>query len=273
MIVSSMDIRETIKKMDLFGKPVCLHSSLSSFGWFSEGAVSLIDEFLLAGCTVLVPTFCYHFEVSQPTWINVKRNGFGVAGLSHQFAVQTGYTTDSLEIDPDMGIVPKVVLGMPERVRGYHPLNSFTAVGPLAGTLVCDQTPTNVYSPLAKLASVGGVVVLAGVQLNRMTLLHFAEQLAGRRLFCRWARVANNSIVETVETNVGGCSEGFPNLDDVLVPRSLEYPLGDSFLRVFPAQETLTLASQVIYESPAVTHCQDENCVRCNDMIEGGPIF
>ena len=270
MIVSSMDIREAIKKMDLFGKPVCLHSSLSSLGWFSEGPVSLIDEFLFAGCTLLVPTFCYHFEVSQPLGVNVKRNGVDEAGVSHQFASPTGYTPDSLEIDPDMGIVSKAVLGMPGRVRGYHPLNSFTAVGPLAGTLVCDQTPTNVYSPLAKLASVGGVVILAGVELNRMTLLHFAEQVAGRRLFCRWARVANNSIVET---NVGGCSEGFLNLGHTLVPRSLEYPLGDSVLRVFAAQETITLASQIMYESPKITHCQDENCVRCNDMIEGGPIF
>ena len=126
MIVSSMDIRETIKKMDLFGKPVCLHSSLSAFGWFSEGPVSLIDEFLLAGCTVLVPTFCDHFEVSKPPGVNVKRNGFDEAGVSHQFASPTGYTPDSLEIDPDMGIVPKIVLGMPGRVRGDHPLNSFT---------------------------------------------------------------------------------------------------------------------------------------------------
>ena len=265
-----MDIRETIKEMDLFGKPVCLHSSLSSFGWLSEGAVSLIDEFVLAGCTLLVPTFCYHFEVPQPAEVNVRRNGFDGTGTSHQPRSPTGYSPHSLEIDEDMGIIPKVILGMPGRIRGYHPLNSFTAVGPLANTLVCEQTPIDVYSPLAKLASVDGVVVLAGVQLNRMTLLHYAEQLAGRRLFCRWARVASNAIVET---SVGGCSEGFPNLDYALIPRSLEYPLGDSFLRVFPAQETIALASQIIYDTPTITHCLDELCVRCNDMIEGGPTF
>src|SRR6185436_9335886 len=88
------------------------------------------------------------------------------------------FTNDSTEIDRDMGAIPAAILSWPGRVRGLHPLDSLTALGPRAEELASRQTPTDVYAPLEALARAGGYVVLMGVGLERMTLLHLAEKRA-----------------------------------------------------------------------------------------------
>jgi len=60
-------------------------------------------------------------------------------------------------------------------------------VGPLAQQLISGQQPLNVYAPFRALAEAGGWVVLMGVGPDKLTLLHYAEQLAGRIPFRRWA--------------------------------------------------------------------------------------
>jgi len=44
-----------------------------------------------------------------------------------------------------------------------------------------------VFKPLRALSETGGYVVLMGVGLEAMTLIHLAEQMAGRNRFRRWA--------------------------------------------------------------------------------------
>jgi len=80
-----------------------------------------------------------------------------------------------------MGAFPRVVLGWPGRVRSAHPIASFAAVGPLAHTLLDKEGPANIYGGLATLAKLDGFVVLAGVDLNRMTLLISRRSVQGGR--------------------------------------------------------------------------------------------
>jgi aminoglycoside 3-N-acetyltransferase len=86
-----------------------------------------------------------------------------------------------------MGAIPAAVVTREGRARGVHPLNSFSALGPRADELIRDQTAIDVYAPFEHLREMGGSVVMMGVGLDSMTLLHYAEQLAGRALFIRWA--------------------------------------------------------------------------------------
>ena len=74
-----------------------------------------------------------------------------------------------------MGTVPASVLAQPGRVRGPHPLCSFTALGAQAQDLIGGQTLTDVFAPLRALADAGGWVLLMGVSLHSMTLIHAAE--------------------------------------------------------------------------------------------------
>src|SRR6185295_13865210 len=113
-------------------------------------------------------------------------------------------------IDHDMGAIPETLVAWPGHVRGNHPLDSFTAVGPHAAELVAEQAPSDAYAPLRTLIQLQGFVLLMGVGLERLTLLHLAEKEAGRILFRRWA---NDQYGQPMAVEVGGCSEGFGRLE------------------------------------------------------------
>ena len=180
------------------------------------------------------------------------------------------YTCGTVEIDDDMGAIPAAVIASPLRVRGYHPLCSFSAIGQLASKLISPQTPLNVFAPLKTLAEVKGFVLLMGVSLEQMTFIHLAEQMAGRNLFRRWA---NDLDGKPMMVEVGGCSAGFGNFEPMLSPLMQIVKVGQSLWRVFPAKETLEVIERAIRENPQVTGCGSLNCGRCNDAITGGPIL
>jgi aminoglycoside 3-N-acetyltransferase len=271
MDVTRQDIRRAVRTLDLAGRPVCLHSSLSSFGHVRGGAPTVVQAFLEEGCTLIVPTFSSDFEIEPPPHLCFERNGwdYGVDSATHADPGRL-YTPEASEIDQYMGAVPAAVVGWPGRVRGAHPLDSFTAVGARAAELASGQRPSDVYAPLDALARAGGFVVLAGVGLERMTLIHLAEKEAGRTLFRRWA-VGEGG--ETVAVEVGGCSEGFARLESSLGSVARTLVVGQSNWRSFPAAEVLTRAAAAIRADPLVTHCGDAACARCNDAAAGGPLL
>jgi aminoglycoside 3-N-acetyltransferase len=271
-MVTITDIRKAIQNLSLSNKPVCIHASLRSFGWVKGGPLAVVDGFLAQGCTVVVPTFSYDLAVPPPINMRPLQNGYDYAAIEEP---TTGskriYTPKSTVFSKeDMGAIPAAVLAMPRHVRGNHPLNSFAAVGPLARRVISRQEPMDVYGPLKVLAETDGSVVMMGVGLNRMTLLHLAEHLAGRNLFRRWA---NGPDGKPMEVEVGSCSEGFVNLRSILSPVMLQEKVGESIWRVYPVKETLTLSAREIHAKPSLTHCSDANCLRCQDAVLGGPIL
>lgn len=266
------DIRSAGQRLDLSGSPVCVHSSLRSFGHVSGGARTVIDGLLAEGCTVLVPTFSGEFLVPPPPHMRPERNAtrYEAAWLPGP-GVGRIFSPETQELDAGgLGVIPTTVLAMEGHVRGNHPLNSFTAIGPLAHDLVDGQQPLDVYYPLARLAQLGGWVVLMGVDLTSMTALHLAEQMAGRSLFRRWANDAEGRVMMV---QIGSCSDGFGSLEPVLAPLERQTRVGQSLWRVFPAQETLERAAVAIRQEPRITHCARIDCVRCNDAVQGGPIL
>jgi aminoglycoside 3-N-acetyltransferase len=119
------------------------------------------------------------------------------------------------------------------------------------------------------LAEANGAVILMGVGLDKMTLLHLAEQMAGRHLFLRWA---NGPDHQPMMVETGGCSDGFENFGPVLTSVRREKRVGESSWQVFPAQEALAIAVDAIRREPEITHCDNPKCNRCNDAVLGGPI-
>ncbi len=214
----------------------------------------------------MAPTFTYEASVPPPAGLVLQRNG--MADYREVRGDMTIYSPDTTAVSGDMGAVPKALAQAPGRVRGDHPLDSFSAVGPLAHNLIDGQTGTDVYAPFRSLAEYGGYVVLVGVGLTSMTLLHEAERLAGRDLFWRWAKDKNG---ETVSVRVGGCSDGFETLAPALSGLERTHRVGQSLWRVYPVQETLDRASAAIRAESNITHCSDAICSRCNDAALGGP--
>jgi aminoglycoside N3'-acetyltransferase len=253
MQVTLDDIYAAVTQMDLAEHPLCVHASLRSFGHVQDGAQTVIEGLLRQGCTVMVPTHSYGtYHIPPPE----------SEGIDPPAPV---YTPDSNAVDAQsMGAIPVYVLHKPGRVRGNHPLDSFTAVGPLASQLVEGQSPEDVYAPVRALGQFGGYIVMMGVGLNRLTALHHAERLAGRPLFRLWAKSADG---QPVLARLGGCSEGFVNFDPILAPIERQVRVGQSLWRIFPVEPMLALAVDAIRANPMITHCSNADCDECNANV------
>ena len=270
MVVTQQDIQQAFRALGLMGQVVCLHSSLSSFGNVAAGAKAVLRAFLDEGGTVVVPTFSSVFEVAPPPHLRFERNGWNYNARVVSYSSERVFTPEVPEIDRSMGVIPATALTWPTHVRGNHPLDSFTAVGPQAAKLIGEQAPLNAYGPLATLARMNGFVLLMGVGLERMTLLHLAEKEAGRVLFRRWAKDPGG---QTVAVEVGGCSEGFGKLEPCLAPIMRRIQVGKSKWTLLPAAQALANAATAIRADPQITHCGVSTCERCNDAVKGGPIL
>lgn len=270
-MIFKSEIQNAIDALGLSNSEVCVHSSMRSLGGPVEGGVGgMAEAFLNNGCTLLVPTFSDMFEAKPIKRYMPEQNGAG----DYSFFLNQSYediifSTASNELNvEEMGAFPLCILKDPRRVRGNHPLNSFTALGERAEELVRGQTPRDVYAPLRQLVDDDGFVLLIGTSLTSATILHYAEQLAGRKPFVRWAR---DRAGEVVPVSAGGCSEGFMNLYEDLRPFEKTAPVGKSLWRRYKARDMVHICKKRIAENPSVTHCGDPLCGRCNDAVRGGP--
>ena len=115
-----MDIREAITELGLEGEAVCVHASLSSFGCPVPG---ILDEFLKAGCTVMVPSFSYMYAAPPVPGLMPERNGIksNETLMAKKYPDGETFSTDSNKVSTeDMGMFPKIVLEHPGRVRGNN---------------------------------------------------------------------------------------------------------------------------------------------------------
>jgi aminoglycoside 3-N-acetyltransferase len=235
------------------------------------GADAVIDAFLDEGCTLMVPTHSYFFAVGPPPGRRPERNGWDYEGFNPENWPGMGrvFTVESSEVSKEMGAIPAAVLRREGRVRGDHPIDSFTSLGALASELIQGQTPADVHAPLRRLCELNGQVVLVGVGLESLTLLHYAEQVAGRRPFIRWANGLDGQVLEV---RTGGCSDGFPKLDKSLA--GIEQPLrvGNSQWRSLPAAQVVDAAVDAMAVDLSITACDRADCGRCRDAILGGPL-
>jgi aminoglycoside N3'-acetyltransferase len=102
MSVAVSDIRRAIHDLGLAGQPLCVHSSLHSFGHVDGGAATILDGLLAEGCTVLVPAFSYEFALPPPDpTMRPPRNGWNYANDTEDVYPQNSsvYTPESKAID------------------------------------------------------------------------------------------------------------------------------------------------------------------------------
>lgn len=269
-MISSCEIIEAIDTLGLFGKSVCLHSSMRSMGRVEGGPSVIIDAFLDKGCTLVAPTFSYNFMVDPPLHLQVERNAHDYIHSDCPFPNNPSYF-DPLDHEisaESMGVIPTAMLMRAGRARGFHPISSFTALGPRAQQIICEQSPKKPFAPLYALAQDDGFVLLLGVGLAKLTMGHAAEELAGRRPFIRWYRDQNGDVFPA---KLGGCSTGFDAFEPVVKNIRRETRLGKSRWQCFAAKDLLATLSAAICDDPHITHCGSSECCHCHDAMLGGP--
>jgi len=272
MGLNRADILKGIDQLGIESKIVCIHSSLKSFGFVEGGAQTIVNAFLDEGYTILAPTFSMDYLIHPPKDDRPLRNGCNYENYSDNFSHSNNiFTTKSQIIDREsMGAIPYEILKMPNRDRGYNPLNSFTAIGPRSKELVSEQSPIDVYAPLRKLYELDGYIILMGVDLTRMTAIHYAEELAGRNLFIRWAKGLDG---QPIRVSVGSCSKGFNNFNPLLKNTEKRVWVGESLWRIFPMRKVVDLCTEAIRDNQMITHCGNDSCEKCRDAVQGGPIL
>lgn len=262
--VTPSDLAAAVASTGLAARPVVLHSSLSSFGHVDGGAPAVVDAFVDAGCTLIVPTFTAGLEAQPPADEQVERNGMTYAPPTVTANTpQYSAAADNLARS-EMGAVPAEVLARPDRVRGGHPLNPFAAVGEDADRYVGPSDADDPYRPLRAVVAAAGAVLLAGVGYDRMTLLHLAETAAGRDLFVRWALDEQRQMRRY---QVGGCSAGFHRAFAAeLDPLALTVTVGASRWRILNAAVAFGAATDLFRQrDPGWGSCGRIGCRRCED--------
>ena len=268
------DFYNAIEVLGISGSDVCVHSSMRSFGGKIEGGIdALINAFLEKKCTVMVPTFSDMYEAGPVEAYMPEQNGAGDYSYfySKVYGPKMQYDVSSKEMTvEDMGVFAKKVLDHADSVRGNNALNSFAALGVNAKTLVEGQTNEDVYAPLAQLCKNDGYVLLMGVGLDGATIIHYAETVAGRIPFIRWAYGEDFKVIPV---STGSCSVGFGNFTQLLKPYTKEVTVGNSKWICCKANDVVDVCVNAMRVNPQITHCDDPKCSRCNDAILGGPIL
>jgi len=158
------------------GDILLVHSSLSSVGWISGGAETLIRSLLEAvgkSGTLVMPAHSGH--LSNPddwehppvpdTWKQVIRDT--MPAFDPAITETRG-----------MGRVPELFRRFPGVIRSRHPMDSFVASGQKARKILDSHALVNGLgeeSPLARLYDLGARVLLIGCGYDNNTSMHLAE--------------------------------------------------------------------------------------------------
>jgi aminoglycoside 3-N-acetyltransferase len=96
-------------------------------------------------------------------------------------------------------------------------------------------------------------VLLIGVNHTSNTSIHYAERLAGRKQFTRWA-LTPQGVRECPYFN--GCSEGFEKAAPYLAAITRTTSLGNATLKAIPLTPMIQIICGLIKEQPLALLCE-----------------
>lgn len=250
------DFKSALESLDLEKKPGIAHASLSRFGRIQGGAETVLSALLASLDGLLMPTFTYKTMVTPQ--VGPPNNG-----LTYGRYLDLNYMAipfrRTMPADKMMGILPETLRKHPGAERTAHPILSFAGLG--VNDALNAQTLYNPFAPIGALAERDGWVLLLGVDHTVNTSIHYAERLAGRRQFVRWA-FTKKRIVEC--PGYPGCSDGFEEIRPAITHISRRAEIGESFIEAIPLQALLQAVQDTLKKNPLALLCQRDNCERCN---------
>jgi aminoglycoside 3-N-acetyltransferase len=208
-----------------------------------------------------MPTFTYKTmitpEVGPPNNGITYSSGKDLNKLAEPFLI---------DMPPDkmMGSLPLALLHEKDVLRTSHPILSFAGIK--ADEILLAQTLFDPLAPIRELAEKDGWVVLINVDHSVNTSIHYAEKLAGRGQFVRWAMTPGR-IVEC--PGFPGDSTGFNAIEELTEPNTRRVEVGqEAFIQAVPLKRLLDVTVELIKKDPVALLCQREDCERCNAVRE-----
>jgi aminoglycoside 3-N-acetyltransferase len=237
-------------------KPVIAHASLRPFGYIHGGAEAVLAAMLDSFAGVIMPTHTYKTkiipDVGPPNNAIVYGNGIYKNKMALPFHLD-------LQVDPMMGILPETLRKHPSSTRTAHPILSFAGVN--ADDALFTQTLYEPLAPIGVLAEQDGWVMLINVDHTANTSIHYAEKLAGRKQFVRWALV-DDRVVEC--PNYPGDSMGFQAIEEYISADTRRVEIGAAFIQAVPLKRLLEAVQNLIKKDPLALLCERTDCERCN---------
>ncbi len=258
MTVRLRDILLGLRALNLKNAPVIVHSSLKSIGPVDGGADTVVQALINVFETVVVPTFTYKTMITPLT--GPPDNGI-TYGSGADLNRMAEFFTPRMPADPLMGMIPEAFRKNPKARRSSHPIQSFAGVN--AENILSRQTIEEPLGPLAALEEKDGWVILLGVNHTVNTSIHYAEKLAGRKQFIRWA-LTPKRVVEC--PGFPGDSAGFDDISPDVEKFTRAVQIGNAIIQAVPLSMMFKVVIARIKKDPLALLCQQENCERCNQI-------
>jgi aminoglycoside 3-N-acetyltransferase len=232
---------------------VLVHASLDTLAPVAGGGDTVVGA-LAATCEMVVmPAFTERTLVTPP--VGPADNGLAYGEAQN---VEAEFFRPELPVDPALGEVAEALRRHPKATRSVHPALSFAGIQ--ADEALQAQSVSEPLGPIRWLAEFDADVVLIGVDHRKNVTLHWAERLAGRKQFLRWA-LTSDGIVECPA--YPGCPDGFQAIAPRLRGITREAVLGDDPLQAIPLRDLIHVAVAWLREDPRALLCDRAGCLRC----------
>jgi aminoglycoside 3-N-acetyltransferase len=258
MTVRLRDLLLGLRELHLRNSPVIVHSSLKSFGSVEGGADTVVNALARTFDTVVVPTFTYKTMLIPLTGPADNAMTYRSSPDANRMAE---FFTPKLPSDSLMGIIPETLRKLPRARRSIHPIQSFAGLN--AEKILATQTLSEPLAPLGALEARGGWVLLLGVDHTVDTSIHFAEKLAGRKRFVRWA-LTPKGVVEC--PGFPGDSAGFQAIAPDIDKFTRSVKVGDATIQAIPITMLFKAVIARIKKDPLALLCEREDCERCGEI-------
>jgi aminoglycoside 3-N-acetyltransferase len=236
------------------GKPLVVHSLLSSLGYVVGGAVAVLDslqEVIGEAGTLVMPTFTRPTELFLPDYTPCAED-----------------------------LLPEFLRFRSGALRSIHPTHSIAALGKDAAAIIeghrKSPAAAGADSPLHRAARKGGWVLLLGVGHERNTTVHVAEALAEvpyRSLpysaeFDRPFRtlLPDGTLLNFEPGGAPGCSRHFETIQPALeaAGKVKMGRVGPASCRLMKAEDVIDVVRAVLEKDATALLCRQTSCPFCH---------
>lgn len=232
------------------------HASLSAFGHVSGGAITVVGALISISDAVIMPAFTYQTMVIPEVGPLGNAIEYGSGVYTNRMAQ---FFRPDMPVDRLIGSVSEALRLYPHAERSSHPILSFTGLN--AGRYLAAQSTGEPLGPIRRLHEEGGWVILLGVGHTVNTSIHYAELLAGREQFLRWALTPKGAVACP---GFPGCSDGFDALEPDLELLTRRVQAGKAQVRAILLADLVRVVGERIAADPFALLCARQDCQRCN---------
>ena len=252
------DLIVAFEPLGLQKKPVIVHASLHSLGQVVGGADAVVTSLMYTTAAFIMPTHTYKTMVTPAS--GPTNNGVNYARGQQWNRLAEVFSSD-MPADRMMGVIPEALRHWPGARRSMHPILSFSGVR--ADGILKTQTIEEPFAPIRSLVEQDGWVLLIGVDHTTNTSMHFAEKLAGRKQFLRWALTSTGTLPCP---GFPGCSAGFQAIEPHMRMFTKSVTVGNALVQAVPLRALMVRVIEMIKKDKYALLCNRSDCERCAEV-------